>query len=306
MRRSRFWLCSRVTLVVPELSDRLTRRWLSSVDACPNPLTATNRRAASGRRSWLGVATGLLWAPCAGPVPVLGHILTGTALPGANVETTLLLLAYAAGAATSLGLALILGGRVFAATKRSLGAGEWVRRGLSTAVLAAVAAIFIGVDTGFPTQISLANTASLEQGLVDRFHRAAEEGGAQPSSSVVMNSGAMMSANPSMTMSVNGPMAMSANQAATMKATRTAGSFAGRGFAAVAFRRGRVAQLAAADARAAQRQGGAGRLLDLPLLQLPALDPLCPGLGGQVQGQGLVVIGVARAGICLSKSLSAT
>ena len=38
-------------------------------------------RAASAR-SLLGVATGLLWAPCAGPI--LGLILTGAALQGAN------------------------------------------------------------------------------------------------------------------------------------------------------------------------------------------------------------------------------
>jgi hypothetical protein len=70
----------------------------------------------------LGVATGLLWAPCAGPV--LGLILTVAALRGASIETSLLLLAYAAGAATSLALALAVGGRVFAAMKRSLGVGE--------------------------------------------------------------------------------------------------------------------------------------------------------------------------------------
>ena len=121
----------------------------------------------------LGVATGLLWAPCAGPV--LGLILTGAALEGANVQTTLLLLAYAAGAATSLALALLVGGRVFAAMKRSLGAGEWIRRGLGAAVLVAVVAIAFGLDTGFLTQVSLANTASLEQSLVDRFHPAGEE-----------------------------------------------------------------------------------------------------------------------------------
>ena len=66
----------------------------------------------------LGVATGLLWAPCAGPL--LGLILTGAALQGANVGTSLLLLAYAAGAATSLAVATLVGGRVFAAMKRSL------------------------------------------------------------------------------------------------------------------------------------------------------------------------------------------
>ena len=146
----------------------------------------------------LGIATGLLWAPCAGPI--LGLILTGAALQGANVQTTFLLLAYAAGAATSLALALLIGGRVFTAMKRSLGAGEWVRRGLGAAVLVAVVAIFFGVDTGFLTQVSLANTASLEQSLVDRIHPAsAKVAAAEPSSSLVMaGDGAMMSANPAM------------------------------------------------------------------------------------------------------------
>src|ERR1700690_1128738 len=95
----------------------------------------------------LGVATGLLWAPCAGPV--LGLILTGAALQGASIQTSLLLLAYAGGAATSLALALLAGGRVFAAMKRSLGLGEWIRRGLGVAVLAAVVVIALGLDTGF-------------------------------------------------------------------------------------------------------------------------------------------------------------
>jgi cytochrome c biogenesis protein CcdA/thiol-disulfide isomerase/thioredoxin len=116
----------------------------------------------------LGVATGLLWAPCAGPV--LGLILTGAALQGASAQTSLLLVSYAAGAATSLALALLVGGRVFTAMKRSLGVGEWIRRGLGVAVLLAVAAIALGFDTGFLTRISSSGTASLEQGLLDRFH----------------------------------------------------------------------------------------------------------------------------------------
>jgi len=81
-----------------------------------------------------------------------------------------LLFAYAAGAATSLALALAVGGRVFAAMKRSLGAGEWIRRGLGIAVLISVVAIALRLDTGFLTRISLSSTASLEQGLVDRLH----------------------------------------------------------------------------------------------------------------------------------------
>jgi thiol-disulfide isomerase/thioredoxin len=101
---------------------------------------------------------------------VLGLILTGAALQGASVTTTLLLLTYAAGAATSLALALLIGGRVFAAMKRSIGAGEWIRRGLGAAVLVAIAAIALGLDTGFLTNLSLGSTTSLEQGLLDKLH----------------------------------------------------------------------------------------------------------------------------------------
>src|SRR5919205_384629 len=104
----------------------------------------------------LGVATGLLWAPCAGPI--LGIILTGAALSGATLGTTALLLAYALGAATSLALALLIGGRVFKAMKRSIGAGEWVRRALGLLVLAGVAAVALGLDTGYLARLSTGST----------------------------------------------------------------------------------------------------------------------------------------------------
>jgi cytochrome c biogenesis protein CcdA/thiol-disulfide isomerase/thioredoxin len=115
----------------------------------------------------LGVATGLLWAPCAGPI--LGLVLTGAALSGPNTHTTLLLFAYAAGAATSLGFAILAGGRVFAAMKRSLGAGEWVRRGLGIAVLCGVVAIAMGWDASILTNLSLTGTNRLEQSLLDKI-----------------------------------------------------------------------------------------------------------------------------------------
>src|SRR5215469_9020811 len=152
-----------ITLLFPALADRLTRPVVALGSSLSE--SADRRGRASGSSVLpsllLGVATGLLWAPCAGPV--LGLILTGAALQGASVQTTLLLLAYAAGAATSLALALLAGGRVFAAMKRSLGAGEWIRRGLGVAVLVAVVAIALGADTGYLTNLSLARTASLEQ-----------------------------------------------------------------------------------------------------------------------------------------------
>ncbi|MGB3447764.1 MAG: thioredoxin family protein, partial [Xanthobacteraceae bacterium] len=66
----------------------------------------------------------------------------------------------------------LVGGKLFAAMKRSLGVGEWVRRGLGALVLLAVGAIALGLDTGILTQVSLAGTNRIEQGLLDKFRAA--------------------------------------------------------------------------------------------------------------------------------------
>ncbi|KQS54249.1 cytochrome C biogenesis protein [Brevundimonas sp. Leaf363] len=157
-----------LTLIFPALADRLTRPLV----ALGSRLTErASREQAEGRSSiWpsflLGVATGLLWAPCAGPI--LGLILTGAALQGASVGTTVLLAAYAAGAATSLALALLVGGRVFQTMKRSLGVGEWVRKGLGVLVLIGVVAIALGLDTGLLTRLSAGGVNRFEQGLLSQ------------------------------------------------------------------------------------------------------------------------------------------
>jgi cytochrome c biogenesis protein CcdA/thiol-disulfide isomerase/thioredoxin len=165
-----------LTLFGVALLSRRLADWAS------RPLVAFgNRVVASGEREGrasvvqsllLGFATGFLWAPCAGPI--LGLILTGAALSGPNPRTTLLLLAYAAGAATSLAIVVLAGGRVVRAFKQSLGAGEWVRRGLGVAVLLAVVAIGLGWDTGILTQLSLNGTNSLEQSLLEKIHPRAQ------------------------------------------------------------------------------------------------------------------------------------
>ena len=126
-----------------------------------------NQRPSIGRSLLLGVSTGLLWAPCAGPI--LGLILTGAAIEGASAHTAVLLVAFAAGAGCSLAVALLAGNKVFALMKRSLGAEEWIRRGLGVAVLVGVVAIASGWDTGVLRRVSLASTAGLEQRLVDQF-----------------------------------------------------------------------------------------------------------------------------------------
>jgi cytochrome c biogenesis protein CcdA/thiol-disulfide isomerase/thioredoxin len=156
-----------LTLLFSSLADRLSRPLVQ----LGNRLSRNSDAGSSVLNSFLlGIGTGLLWAPCAGPI--LGLILTGAALQGASVHTAILLLSYAAGAATSLAIALLAGGRLFAAMKRGLGVEEWIRRGLGIAVLAAVAAVAFGLDRGVLTRLSLASTGGLEQRLLDRFHPA--------------------------------------------------------------------------------------------------------------------------------------
>ncbi|GAW39796.1 Thiol-disulfide oxidoreductase YkuV [Brevundimonas sp. SH203] len=159
-----------LSLLFPAVGDRLMRPFV----AAGSWLTDRAERHGGDRGDvraslLLGVATGLLWAPCAGPI--LGVILTGAALQGAGVGTTVLLLAYAAGAATSLALALLVGGRVFKAMKGALGVGEWVRRGLGVLVLIGVVVIGLGADTGLLTRISAASTSRIEQALLSGIGR---------------------------------------------------------------------------------------------------------------------------------------
>ncbi|HEV2700934.1 MAG TPA: cytochrome c biogenesis protein DipZ [Steroidobacteraceae bacterium] len=182
-------------------------------DWASRPLVAFgNRIVESGEREGrtsvvqsllLGVAVGFLWAPCAGPI--LGLILTGAALNGANARTSLLLLTFAVGAATSLAIVMLAGGRVVRALKNSLGAGEWVRRGVGVLVLVAVLAIAMGWDTGVLTQLSLNGTNSIEQTLLAKFHPSGTPGTPQAGGAMMMsahNSGS--GASPSMMMSAQG------------------------------------------------------------------------------------------------------
>ena len=156
-----------LTLLLPRFADHLMRPLVSAGNRLSNFAQGDGQQVRAGSSFLLGIATGLLWAPCAGPI--LGLVLTGAALRGASVGTTLLLVAYAAGAATSLAVALLIGGRVFTAMKRSLGAGEWIRRGIGAAMLGGVVAIALGLDTGVLARVSTIATGGLEQKLVDKL-----------------------------------------------------------------------------------------------------------------------------------------
>jgi len=143
-------------LIFPSLADRAMRPLVGWGEK----LSTKGSEDRIGGSLLLGVATGLLWAPCAGPI--LGIILTGAALSGASATTAGLLLAYALGAATSLALALLIGGKVFAAMKRSIGAGERLRQALGVLILVGVGVIALGLDTRVLAKISTAQTFAFE------------------------------------------------------------------------------------------------------------------------------------------------
>src|SRR5208282_172331 len=149
-----------LTLLSSKLAEKLMHPFVSLGGRLAQTPDAAN---GAGRSFLLGIATGLLWAPCAGPI--LGLVLTGAALSGASAQTSVLLLVYAAGAATSLALAA--GGRLLRVLKRYLVADVWVRRGLGIAVLLGVAVIAFGWDRSILTRVSTASTATLEQHLID-------------------------------------------------------------------------------------------------------------------------------------------
>ncbi|KQS88096.1 MULTISPECIES: cytochrome c biogenesis protein DipZ [unclassified Rhizobium] len=172
-----------LSLMSPRLANAITRPIVDFGNRLTNASSMPGSAPTALGSLMLGVATGLLWAPCAGPI--LGLVLTGAALQGANLETTLLLAAYAAGAATSLAVALFAGGRIFAGMKRSLGISERLRQGLGAAVLAGVGVIALGLDTGLLARLSYASTASLEQAVLDKLHTARSPA---PSSEVASNS----------------------------------------------------------------------------------------------------------------------
>jgi cytochrome c biogenesis protein CcdA/thiol-disulfide isomerase/thioredoxin len=118
----------------------------------------------------LGLAIGLLWAPCAGPV--LGLVLTGAALQGPNPATSLQLLAYALGAATAMAVPLAGGARLRHLAARSLTAARRLRQATGAAVLLAVATIATGADVRVLSRVSAPGTAALERPLLTAWESA--------------------------------------------------------------------------------------------------------------------------------------
>jgi cytochrome c biogenesis protein CcdA/thiol-disulfide isomerase/thioredoxin len=151
-----------VTLLFPSLAEALTR---PLVHAGGRLQGGPSTEHSIGKSFVLGISTGLLWAPCAGPI--LGLILTGAAIQGPSARSSFLLLSFALGAAASLAIALFAGNKVFSALKRSLSFEIWIRRALGVAVIIGVAAIALGWDTNLLAKFSFVNTSKAEAHLID-------------------------------------------------------------------------------------------------------------------------------------------
>jgi cytochrome c biogenesis protein CcdA/thiol-disulfide isomerase/thioredoxin len=151
-----------LSLISARIGDWLTRPFVM-LGNCLDP--DTRKKAGPMASIMLGVATGLLWAPCAGPI--LGVILTGAMLQGANAQTSLLLLAYGAGSALSLGTLISTGRSLVNRLKPSIPFTGWLRRGAGVAVLATAAVIATGADKTLLANTSSEGVASVEKSVLE-------------------------------------------------------------------------------------------------------------------------------------------
>ncbi|WP_044273796.1 cytochrome c biogenesis protein DipZ [Pseudomonas fluorescens] len=148
--------------------------WLASPFVLLGNRLAPQTRNMSGPLGSLmiGVATGLLWAPCAGPI--LGVILTGAMLQGANAQTSLLLVAYGLGSALSLGMLIFAGRGLVNRLKASIPVTGWLRRATGFAVLAAALMISTGADKTLLAGASFEGVSVLEKGVLQSVPKVVE------------------------------------------------------------------------------------------------------------------------------------
>lgn len=154
-----------LTLLLPGLAARVS----APVVALGTRILERDRSASIARggrtvsSALLGIATGMIWAPCAGPI--LGVILTTAALNGPGAATFLLLLSYGLGAASALAAVLLLGTRLLERASRAV--SSWLRPVFGAAIIAGAALIAAGLDTGLLRSWSAGGTQAVEQQLLE-------------------------------------------------------------------------------------------------------------------------------------------
>ena len=145
------------------ISPRLAQRLMAPVVRLGNQVNdrSLNRRGVIAALL-AGMATGLLWAPCAGPV--LGAILSLGIVQGNSVSSGVLLAAYGSGCAAMLGLIWLGGQRVLHWLRNRTAMVEWLKQLAGVTMLASVALIASGTTSVLQGATGL--SAKLEQHLV--------------------------------------------------------------------------------------------------------------------------------------------
>lgn len=144
------------------LSTGLAQRLSAPLVALGNRINDRSYRQTGGASALLaGLAIGLLWAPCAGPV--LGAILSVGFLSGSSVTTGVLLAAYGCGCALMLALLGWFGSRLVARLQHGLAFSQRLRQVAGVAILASVTLIASGADRYLQGASGL--TQALEQRL---------------------------------------------------------------------------------------------------------------------------------------------
>jgi cytochrome c biogenesis protein CcdA/thiol-disulfide isomerase/thioredoxin len=163
-----------LTLFALSLLSARVGHWLTlPLVMLGNRLDPATRRLSGPFASLLiGVATGLLWAPCAGPI--LGIILTGAMLQGPSAQTSLLLLAYGLGSAVSLGVLIFAGRGLLTRLKLSLPVTAWLRRGAGLAALLVAVSIATGSQNQWLPGTSSEGAAAVEKRLLSAVPNAVD------------------------------------------------------------------------------------------------------------------------------------
>ncbi len=131
-----------LSLISPQIAQRLA----SPVVRLGNRVNdSSNRNRGMLAALLAGMATGLLWAPCAGPV--LGAILSLGLLQGSAASSGILLAAYGSGCAAMLALLWLSGQKVMVWLRAKTGVVERLRQGAGIAMLASVTLIATGTTS---------------------------------------------------------------------------------------------------------------------------------------------------------------
>jgi cytochrome c biogenesis protein CcdA/thiol-disulfide isomerase/thioredoxin len=158
-----------VALLVPAMAQRLVHpvvRVGALLSTRAAPVGEGTARPSSTAHALLGVAIGMLWAPCAGPI--LALLIAATARESWN-ESVGALLTFALGGAVSLGAVLWLGERASARLAWVRTYEQTIRRATGALALASAVLIATGWDRNVFRLADFVTTAHAETVLLSRL-----------------------------------------------------------------------------------------------------------------------------------------